>query len=385
MLRSLAALLVVVLAGPSLAQSPPAAEEARTFTAKDGRAVRLVLLLPPGLEPLKPCPLLVALPPGKGDEAAVRSALDEYWRPAAGRRGWAVASPVAPEGSSWQKELPLACEVIDHVATLVKPENGLVHLGGVSSGGLAAFSLAIDQPGRFASLVVLPGAPASPAEFERLDRLKTVPVTIFVGEQDSEFWLPQARATIARLKELGFECDLHELAGQGHRLKIDSAVLFDALDVKRPAARAARLAREGASRAVARVLDDFHDAAAKADEVRYFGHFAADAVFLGTDPTERWNLEQFRAFAIPYFQKGTGWTYVPTERQVTISQDGSTAWFDEMLTNSKYGLCRGSGVLVRSEGDWRIAQYNLSKPLANALFDELLPRVREYERAMPGK
>src|SRR5438067_6674996 len=39
--------------------------------------------------------------------------------------------------------------------------------------------------------------------------------------------------------------------------------------------------------AINQVLDDWHDAASKADEERYFGHFANGAVFLGTDATER--------------------------------------------------------------------------------------------------
>src|SRR5262245_65773011 len=45
------------------------------------------------------------------------------------------------------------------------------------------------------------------------------------------------------------------------------------------------------------VLDGLHDAAAKADEKRYFDHFAPGAVFLGTDARERWTLEEFRAYA----------------------------------------------------------------------------------------
>ena len=40
--------------------------------------------------------------------------------------------------------------------------------------------------------------------------------------------------------------------------------------------------------AVARVIDDFHDAAAHGDKERYFGHLDDDAVYLGTDEWERW-------------------------------------------------------------------------------------------------
>ena len=52
---------------------------------------------------------------------------------------------------------------------------------------------------------------------------------------------------------------------------------------------------------VARVLDDWHDAAASADEARYFGHLSSDSVFLGTDATERWDVAAFRAYAHPHF------------------------------------------------------------------------------------
>src|SRR5437764_7752082 len=56
-----------------------------------------------------------------------------------------------------------------------------------------------------------------------------------------------------------------------------------------------------------KMLDDWHDAAAKSDESRYFAHFADNAVFLGTDATERWNVPAFRAYAHPYFLQGKGW------------------------------------------------------------------------------
>ena len=45
-----------------------------------------------------------------------------------------------------------------------------------------------------------------------------------------------------------------------------------------------------AQRQVEAVLDDFHAAAAASDEARYFDHFSAEGVFLGTDATERWTL-----------------------------------------------------------------------------------------------
>ena len=120
-------------------------------------------------------------------------------------------------------------------------------------------------------------------------------------------------------------------------------------------------------------LNDFHDAAARADEVRYFGHFTQEAVFLGTDAGERWTRAQFQTYAHARFRTGQGWTYTPEKRHVTLAADGKTAWFDEVVRSVKCGPCRGSGVLVHEGGRWKIAQYNLTVPIPN----DLLPRVVE--------
>jgi ketosteroid isomerase-like protein len=139
--------------------------------------------------------------------------------------------------------------------------------------------------------------------------------------------------------------------------------------------------RGSAESRVAAVLDDFHDAAARADEARYFAHFAPEAVFLGTDGGERWDVAAFRAYAHPHFAQGKGWTYRATERHVALSPDGQVAWFDEVLENASYGPCRGSGVLRQIDGAWKIAQYNLTIPIPN----ELTKTVVEMIRSRPAR
>ena len=125
-----------------------------------------------------------------------------------------------------------------------------------------------------------------------------------------------------------------------------------------------------------RVLDDFHAAASAADGERYFGHFSDDAVFLGTDDTERWTVEEFRAYAHPFFAAGHGWTYVSSDRFVMFSADGRLAWFDEKLDNDKYGRTRGSGVLKRTADGWKIAHYNLSFTIPNDLAADAVSLIR---------
>ena len=124
------------------------------------------------------------------------------------------------------------------------------------------------------------------------------------------------------------------------------------------------------------LLDRFHAAAARADGPDYFACLSPDAVFLGTDATERWSVPQFRAYCEPYFSKGRGWTYVARERHVTLSRDRSTAWFDERLESASYGEVRGSGALRRDGQGWRITQYVMSLPVPNELAKELVEKIR---------
>lgn len=142
------------------------------------------------------------------------------------------------------------------------------------------------------------------------------------------------------------------------------------------AALHAERAPAGAAADVASALDDFHDAAAKGDEQRYFARLPDDAVFLGTDATERWTGAEFRAFALPYFERGPAWTYVPLRRHVTLADGGELAWFDEVLDNEAYGVCRGSGVLERRDERWVVRQYHLTIPIPNALAREVVERIR---------
>jgi len=117
--------------------------------------------------------------------------------------------------------------------------------------------------------------------------------------------------------------------------------------------------------AVDDVLDALHQAATAADADAYFGLYTEDAVFVGTDPEERWSLDAFRAYAAPHFASAPAWSYTPAEREVHFGPKGRTAWFYETLDHERYGRVRGSGALVVADGRWRIAQYVLSFPVPN--------------------
>lgn len=131
------------------------------------------------------------------------------------------------------------------------------------------------------------------------------------------------------------------------------------------------------NKAVAKTLDDFHLAASRADGTAYFNLFAPEGVFIGTDATERWTVEEFKKYASPHFSKGHGWTYESKIRHIDLAPSGDIAWFDEILDNKAYGQCRGSGVLRKIGTAWKISQYHLTIPIPNDLAEKVVALIRE--------
>lgn len=118
-------------------------------------------------------------------------------------------------------------------------------------------------------------------------------------------------------------------------------------------------------------LDGLHESAAASEMDRYFGHYTEDAVFLGTDASERWTVEEFRVYAAPAFTSGKGWVYGVRSRNLIQTESPEIFAFDEVLFNEKLGLCRGSGLIVKKAGQWRISQYVLSMLIPNKLAAEV--------------
>jgi ketosteroid isomerase-like protein len=113
-----------------------------------------------------------------------------------------------------------------------------------------------------------------------------------------------------------------------------------------------------------KLVDAWHLAASNASFDSYFEVVTDDFVFLGTAPGERWTKDQFAAFSKPYFDKGKAWDFKASNRNWNYSSNGKTAWFDEDLDTWMRG-CRGSGVLVKKKGKWKIAYYNLTVLIEN--------------------
>lgn len=134
--------------------------------------------------------------------------------------------------------------------------------------------------------------------------------------------------------------------------------------------------RQVQKKAINTILDDWHLAASEGNFERYFMHFASDsAIFMGTDATERWTVAEFKPWAKPHFDDGEAWDFTPVERHVYLSDNGQTAWFDESLDTPNLGPARGSGVLIKQTETWKIAHYNLSIPIPNAIVDTVVKQI----------
>ena len=127
--------------------------------------------------------------------------------------------------------------------------------------------------------------------------------------------------------------------------------------------------------AINKVLDDYHQAAANGEWDIYFNLMSDDGVFIGTDAQERWVKQEFSQ----YSSGSNGWVYPPQQRNVNITPDGLSAWFDEALLSQSYGSSRGSGVLIRTAVGWKISQYHLTLPIPNGMVRGITDQIKEYE------
>jgi hypothetical protein len=126
------------------------------------------------------------------------------------------------------------------------------------------------------------------------------------------------------------------------------------------------------------VISNWHKSAAKADFETYTNLMTENAVFIGTDPTEYWEGQEFRDFAKPYFDNGKAWTFYTLKRNVFVDIKYKVAWFDELL-DTQMGICRGSGVLVYVDEQWKINHYVLSITIPNENVEEVKNLKADFE------
>lgn len=371
--------VVLAIAVGSLCIAPPARAEPdrqlREVRIDANTSIRYSIVTPDNFDPKKPAPVMLLLPPGTQDFQMMSAAMVMFDDATLKDKPWVIICPEALDKSTFftGSEAHMPALMAD-VESRVTVEGAKFHVVGISNGGISAFRVATNDPSKIASITTLPGYP-HPTDASKLAKLKSIPVRLNVGSDDSMTWVDGARQTEAELKRLGGDVRLNIAMTERHYLRsITGASILKQLDLLRKV--------EGtmtpAHTEVLTTLDKFHSAAAKADLKAYFDLFAPEGVFIGTDASERWTASEFQAYAEPLFKRGRGWTYKPrsTGRFVDLSPTGDIAWFSEILDNEKYGVCRGSGVLRKVDGAWRVAQYHLTVPVPNDLMERVTMLIK---------
>ncbi len=119
------------------------------------------------------------------------------------------------------------------------------------------------------------------------------------------------------------------------------------------------------------MLDEFNLAAANSEFDKYFNFFVEDGHFIGTDASENWDKKTFMNFSKPFFEKKKTWNFKSIQRNIYVSEDCNIAWFDELL-NTWMKICRGSGVVVKENNQWKLKQYVLSATVPNTQIDSVI-------------
>ena len=129
------------------------------------------------------------------------------------------------------------------------------------------------------------------------------------------------------------------------------------------------------------LLNEWHEAAAEADYDDYFSLIADESVFIGTDPTENWNKKEFMEWSKQYFDRGKAWSFSTLERNIFVGEEEELAWFDELL-DTQMGICRGSGVVVKEDGEWKIKHYVLSIAIPNENVDAVTSLKAAFDKKL---
>lgn len=127
------------------------------------------------------------------------------------------------------------------------------------------------------------------------------------------------------------------------------------------------------------LLNKWHQAAANADSLAYFALFDSSAVFIGTDPGERWTMGEFRTYVIPFFRQGRGWNFEAIERNIRSDESGNFVWFDERL-KTWMGPCLSTGILRKEGEQWKLVHYHLAFTVPNEDIRDVLEMLDSLQK-----
>jgi predicted peptidase len=215
--------------------------QTRTYDFKDAKKKEMeyALFVPTGYDKAKKTPLIVALHGLGGNpqqmlrNKALTSQADKY--------GYIVAAPMGYNSGGWygaqgpgkgmfgkgkfgkkDEDVPenlgeLSEKDVMNVLAEVKRDFNVdekrTYLIGHSMGGAGTYHLGAKYPEIWAGLAPIA---AATGRVKNIDKLKSIPVIVIHGDQDTAVKVASARACAAALKEAKIEHEYVEIAGGGH-------------------------------------------------------------------------------------------------------------------------------------------------------------------------
>jgi len=191
----------------------------RSFRRQITKAVDLdyLLFLPQGYgrDPEKKWPLMLFLH-GAGERGDRLELVKKHGPPKLVEQQpdfpFIVVSPQCPAGSWWPDKLDDLSALLDEVEADYAVDSHRIYLTGLSMGGYGTWSLAQDQPERFAAIVPICGGGSRALA----RRLKDLPVWVFHGAQDKTVPPEESEKMVAAIERAGGSPRLTIYPDAGH-------------------------------------------------------------------------------------------------------------------------------------------------------------------------
>jgi predicted peptidase len=110
-----------------------------------------------------------------------------------------VVSPQCPEDSWWSGETDTLFGLLDEIESKYKVDKKREYVTGLSMGGYGTWSLAIQQPRRFAAIAPICGG----TDPKYAPIVKDIPIWVFHGEKDSVVPFAQSKDMVDAIKAAG--------------------------------------------------------------------------------------------------------------------------------------------------------------------------------------
>lgn len=194
---------------------PAAGFAQTTFDLPDGSRFQAYVAVPDDAD--GPARLAIVMGGGAGNGRIASGTFDSLGK-AFVDHGWAVATPVSPNGQSfWGDNADKVRQLIAQLKQREDIADGKVVLAGISNGGISSLEIASRHPDEYLGVV---GVPAI-ANDSSVRALAGFPVFLRIGSEDQLGWASRYDTTVRALEKAGARVNAKLVAGSGHRVEVD--------------------------------------------------------------------------------------------------------------------------------------------------------------------